>query len=1429
MIPGVSSFSNLPAPLRVGVMLAAGAGITATLFAVGLPPIVMAVVIGGVVVVVLLIFLYGGAVRYVKKRKSRPMEQGLLKTTGGAPPVSEPERLARIDDLRKKFEEGVATFAAAGKSLYSLPWYVILGEPGSGKTEAVRHCGIGFPPGLHDQFQGVGGTMNMNWWFTDHGVIIDTAGRLMFEEIETGRTSEWKEFLRLLQKYRPNCPINGAFLTIPVDSLIKDSADEIERKASKISQQFDVIQRTLDVRFPVYVVISKCDLITGFREFFENLDDPQLQHQILGWSNPGELDEPYNAQFVDQHVKAIQSRLFQRRLTRLQQVSSEHSDDADKPTVEALYAFPHSLGQIAPRLTRYLDLIFSVGSQWSCKPLFFRGIYFTSSMQEGAALDEDLAVSLGIPVDALPEGPVFRRDRAYFLRDLFTKKVFKERGLVTRATNARKQHRRRQAAVLLSAIVSVIVLIVLTIIGSSEYRDRVGELEDYLAVVIPGHSRKAPGVLDANAITIVEYHAYMGSSPVYKGAPPNAEELGPRYQYCASLLDEARACDSQGAPWYFRWCMKARPIAGLDDALARIHYAGVVEPLLHETALEWGGLADGSLEAWQKDWGGWTKDDPQLQTLERMIRLRAEAPFDANQAEVFLDPLFRSAFQRRISQGEDYAEYEDHKKAMHQPFEELYVKATGADWPPDSVHLEDLEGAIQNGIKLFKTYWENPPAGDSVGASIEDVNALVDALAGFDSHEAAISKAHSKGFDCDGFNVDEWNARFQGLSMARQRVVEAAQRLQRNLDTPLTELWKQAVVARRADLQAGYDVLLKALDTEGAESDGFLRRCREDLSTHLSGRERSLELPLTLATLQADFLDVQEGSQARAYERRFDIYQALNESLGFTPDVNTIDNLNDAISDVKNRSDIVTACLRDGEALVDYNEVERVTEALRVCADRRTYRVIANKGMSLLREEEQAEGLKTDPNKMIVLLQACKDVNDAVAGCADADLTREYGPALAAKRTEIVKLYIHYLLETGLRAEINKRIDSKIPAGRTWKETREALMLLDVDRELGYLKLLIADEYRQKLDLLRKDHKDCIPEEDEARLEAFDRQHRTVESDVERSRNARNRWVGLSADPLLAWDSLRKSTTLVPDYFVFFKDPNDSNKRSYDSRPEEFVGCYWVTLALRCFEALDNDVQGDLKELKTTYENVFPLSRRGKADLAPQDLVTLRSQLERILPSSSAISTYPQTGDETIDEQLRRLSGSRFAADDRKWLEQVGNVIRCLPPNPDEPYYCRITVPAGGSGVDPARQAFQDFYTRVQLGPVYKGEILRTDKLDEHTWLMEFPSMTEEVQINVYRYPNDIEDRRRGREPGDWDCITIPGPWACLRMLLLTYPGQNGRVELGASRKDGVLELVRKNGGALSLKLEFYRDEGCQDEIGVPQVDQWPGQDQGSP
>lgn len=462
----LQGYANMPAATKIviAVLALAFAGAIVMIFGGALA---IYVVLAGLVVIGLMMGLYRGILAMMARRKSAPMERSISSNAGMTPlGITEPARRARLDDLRKNFDTGVEKFRAAGKNLYALPWYLLVGEPGSGKTEAVRHCNVGFPPGLQDQLQGVGGTLNMNWWFTNHAVILDTAGRLLFEEVEPGTSSEWQEFLKLLRRNRPNCPVNGMLLVIPAESLIRDTAEQIEKKGGRIAQQLDGIQRILGVRFPVFVLITKCDLINGFREFFDELTDPALQHQVLGWSNPEALDKPFNPELVEEHLRSVQHRLAKRRAGLLQDpINTENARKPRTEQVDALYAFPDAMMRIAPRLRRYLEMIF-VSGEWSQKPLFLRGIYFTSSMREGAALDQELAETFGVPVESLPEGRVWERDRAFFLRDLFMNKVFREKGLVTRAVSTRKQQQTRNIAMYGAAAAGLLVVGLFTWFGA---------------------------------------------------------------------------------------------------------------------------------------------------------------------------------------------------------------------------------------------------------------------------------------------------------------------------------------------------------------------------------------------------------------------------------------------------------------------------------------------------------------------------------------------------------------------------------------------------------------------------------------------------------------------------------------------------------------------------------------------------------------------------------------------------------------------------------------------------------------------------------------------------------------------------------------------------------------------------------------------------
>ena len=442
-----AGYNALPSPLTSFVGMLVAGSVTGVAYFVGdrwfdgRGTLWAGVAIGCMTVIAAVAFLISRR----RARKKAEEDQGGFESalrsssTGWDMDVSSPAEIARLDDLRANFQKGIQAFVDYGKDLYSLPWYVIVGESGGGKSEAIRRSELRFPDALQDKLQGTGGTYSMNWWFTNHAVILDTAGAML---MESAAASRFQEFLGLLRAHRPACPINGMILTIPVDSLLQDPPHVAEEKARTIAAQLSAIQQALDVRFPVYVMVSKSDRLPGFREYFDAEGQAGFERQMLGWANPAPLDSEYSSNQILGAVDALALRLQSRAWALLENVIPVEPSGRRLDEVDLIYGFPQMLRTLAPRLRLYLDVVFQTGT-WAKKAPFFRGIFFTSALREGAQLDQQLAQALGMPLERLPPGGFFAREKSVFLRDFFLEKVFPESGLVTRLFDVGAHLRKR--------------------------------------------------------------------------------------------------------------------------------------------------------------------------------------------------------------------------------------------------------------------------------------------------------------------------------------------------------------------------------------------------------------------------------------------------------------------------------------------------------------------------------------------------------------------------------------------------------------------------------------------------------------------------------------------------------------------------------------------------------------------------------------------------------------------------------------------------------------------------------------------------------------------------------------------------------------------------------------------------------------------------
>lgn len=351
-------------------------------------------------------------------------------------------RQAEIGEIQNRLKEALALLRRVTKKrfgyIYDLPWYVIFGAPGSGKTTALTNSGLQFPLGDalgENAVKGIGGTRNCNWWFADEAILIDTAGRYTTQDdLDGSSKAGWEGFLGLLRRYRRSQPINGALVTLSIPDLLNRDPEEQRQELRSIRQRLSELDEYLHARVPVYIVLTKADLLHGFVEFFDGFNKTDRQ-QV--WGTTFKLDESYSAENLPQRLteefELLQQRVDAMLIERLQQ-------EQNAEIRGRIFRFPAELARLKDRLHEALAEL-CASSPLIEAPLL-RGVYFASGTQPET--EKSPAAS--------------RTRRSYFLSRLFKDVIFPEAALVMRDKRlSRRQLLVRRIAYAVSATAVAIV------------------------------------------------------------------------------------------------------------------------------------------------------------------------------------------------------------------------------------------------------------------------------------------------------------------------------------------------------------------------------------------------------------------------------------------------------------------------------------------------------------------------------------------------------------------------------------------------------------------------------------------------------------------------------------------------------------------------------------------------------------------------------------------------------------------------------------------------------------------------------------------------------------------------------------------------------------------------------------------------------------
>ncbi len=408
-----------------------------------------------------------------------------------------PDQRAEVQAVQGQLDEAIAALKASrmGKgALYKLPWYMIIGPPGSGKSTALQESGLNFPYVSQGRkgVRGVGGTRNCDWWFTDEGILLDTAGRYT---TEIDDREEWLGFLDLIKRARKKKPINGVIVAVAVSDLLPATEEELEAHAKNIRDRIDELTNRLELVFPVYLLFTKCDLLQGFVEFFEDFTK-QERSQVWGCTLAyGPSAGKDYRQIFDEETQRLFRGLAHQRLGSL-------AGERPSAKKQNIFVFPLQYQAATKKLADFVGLLFRPNPFQETSVL--RGLYFTSGTQEGTPIDQvirSMSAAFGLQDEGAGSAAPVVDKKSYFINHLFTKIIFADQNLARLSSRMQRRLKVVHYGTLGLSAVGTLVLFAAFVISFFGNR---GLLSEARAAAVAVREAERTGVPSPQALDLLE-------------------------------------------------------------------------------------------------------------------------------------------------------------------------------------------------------------------------------------------------------------------------------------------------------------------------------------------------------------------------------------------------------------------------------------------------------------------------------------------------------------------------------------------------------------------------------------------------------------------------------------------------------------------------------------------------------------------------------------------------------------------------------------------------------------------------------------------------------------------------------------------------------------------------------------------------------------
>lgn len=310
--------------------------------------------------------------------------------------------------------------------LNQLPWCLLIGPENAGKTTLLANAGVNFT--LQKQFQQqdlhhLEPSENCDWWVTREISFIDVPGKYFsspdpfHKKIDS--TIFWRLFLRLTKENRGKRGLNSIIIALPLPELLKQTeSPQYLMMQRNIFKNLSYLQSFFPTPIACHIMITKCDLLPGFTEFFSELANDEIT-QAWGITLPNKTNNHKIHEIANDRFNALIKKLNQQLLYRLH----HERNPIDRVKIKD---FPLQLEQLKEQLLNFIKNFAAGNFNLSLQTICLTSAIQKTTEEEQTILDESI-YSAQKQVQIFSE--VKAISRAYFIKHLISQ------GIISTPTN----------------------------------------------------------------------------------------------------------------------------------------------------------------------------------------------------------------------------------------------------------------------------------------------------------------------------------------------------------------------------------------------------------------------------------------------------------------------------------------------------------------------------------------------------------------------------------------------------------------------------------------------------------------------------------------------------------------------------------------------------------------------------------------------------------------------------------------------------------------------------------------------------------------------------------------------------------------------------------------------------------------------------------